>query len=135
MHDLGVSRSRVRFLGFPDEGLCELADLRSASTVFVSPYTHRDRPPAPERIDGDVKYRGDDARAELEELFAAFRPTLIVLPDGRDEHPDHCATHMLAHEAAAMAVRRGLNQPRFLHYLIHYRGWPIDRTVAPNDST
>jgi LmbE family N-acetylglucosaminyl deacetylase len=134
MHDLGVSRSRVRFLGFPDEGLCELADIRSPSTVFVSPYTHRDRPPAPERIVGGAKYRGDDARAELEELFTAFRPTLIVLPDGHDEHPDHCATHMLVHEAADAAVSRGLHQPRLLHYLIHYRGWPLDQTRAPNDS-
>lgn len=131
LHELGVARSRLRLLGFPDEGLCEIADDRSADRVFLSPYTHRDSPPAPERMVASAKYRGADARSELEDLFVAFRPTVIVLPDANDEHPDHCATHMLAHEAAALAIARGLRPPMFLHYLIHYRDWPIDSTRLP----
>jgi len=134
LRTLGVVRSRVRLLGFPDEGLCELADDRSPATVFLSPYTRRDSPPASERMVAGAKYRGADARSELADLFVAFRPTLIVLPDANDEHPDHCATHLLAHDAAALAVGRGLRPPAFVHYLIHYRDWPMDPTRVPLES-
>lgn len=134
MRRLGVARSRVRLLGFPDEGLCAIADTRAAERIFASPYTRRDSPPAAERLLADAKYRGADARSELEDLFLAFRPTVIVLPDAHDEHPDHCATHMLVHEAADLAVARGLRAPTFLHYLIHYRDWPVDPTRFPSEA-
>jgi LmbE family N-acetylglucosaminyl deacetylase len=124
MRRLGVARSRVRLLGFPDEGLCELANDRSTDAVFSSAYTHRDSPPTPEQVVAGAKYRGADLRRELEELLVAFRPNLVVMPDPHDEHPDHCATHLLVHAAVDAAVRRGLHQPRMLHYLIHYRDWP-----------
>ncbi|HEY6214729.1 MAG TPA: PIG-L family deacetylase [Vicinamibacterales bacterium] len=119
MQALGVTRSRVRLLGFPDEGLCDLAADRAAATVFSSPYTHRDSPPPTERIDAGAKYRAADVKTELEELLLAFRPTLVVLPGDSDLHPDHCATHMLAHDAAAAAESRGLRPPTFAHYVIH----------------
>ncbi|HZT75319.1 MAG TPA: PIG-L family deacetylase [Vicinamibacterales bacterium] len=131
MKALGVARSRVRLLGFPDEGLCQLADAHGANTVFASPYTRRDSPPAPEKMLADAKYRGADARQELENLFVAFRPNLIVTPDGHDEHPDHCATRLLVHDAIAGATSRGIRPPTVLHYLIHYRDWPADPTHFP----
>lgn len=131
MRQLGVSRSRVRLLGFPDEGMCQLAADHGASVAFASPYTHRDSPPASERLLVDAKYRGTDARKELEDLFVAFRPNLIVAPDGHDEHPDHCATHLLVHDAVAGAIARGIRPAHVLHYLIHYRSWPADPTRFP----
>ena len=131
MKQLGVARSRVRLLGFPDEGLCQLADDRTADAVFASPYTHRDSPPAREQLFTDAKYRGADARKELEDLLVSFRPNVVVIPDAHDEHPDHCATHLLVHAAIDEAVRRGIRPPTVLHYLIHYRTWPADRTRFP----
>lgn len=131
MRRLGLPRSRIRLLGFPDEGLCQLADDRGGSVAFASPYTQRDSPPVSERLLRDARYTGPDTRRELEELLVAFRPNLIVLPDGHDEHPDHCATHVLAHEAIAAAVARGIHPPAILHYLIHYRSWPSDPTSFP----
>lgn len=131
MKQLGVARSRVRLLGFPDEGLCRLADDDGSAVVFASPYTRRDSPPGSERILLDAKYRGVDARKELEDLFVAFRPNLIVVPDARDEHPDHCATHLLVHSAVARAINRGIKPPTVWHYLIHYQSWPSDPTRFP----
>jgi LmbE family N-acetylglucosaminyl deacetylase len=124
MRMLGVARSRIRLLGFPDDGLCELAAHRVPAIVFASPYTGRDSPPSSQRLHATAMYRGDDVRRELERIFLAFRPTLAVLPHSRDEHPDHCATHVLAHEALKLAVEGGLHAPHLLHYVIHSRGWP-----------
>jgi LmbE family N-acetylglucosaminyl deacetylase len=119
MSRLGVARSRVRLLGFPDEGLCELAGDSTAAAVFTSPYTHRDRPPASELVETGARYRAADVRQELEDLLVAFRPTLVVLPNATDLHPDHCATHMLVHDAVAMSEARGVRAPSFAHYVIH----------------
>lgn len=132
MKQLGVARTRVRLLGFPDEGMCQLAADHGADVAFVSPYTHRDSPPGPERMLVGARYRGADARKELEDLFVAFRPNVIVAPDAHDEHPDHCATHLLVHDAITGAIGRGIRPPRVLHYLIHYRNWPADVARFPS---
>lgn len=107
MGQLGVHRSQIRLLGFPDEGLCVLASLDRAGTPFESPYTRRDAPPESEQIVRGTTYRGDDLVLELTHLIEAFRPTLVVLPDPGDEHPDHGATHLLVHRAVADALDAG----------------------------
>ena len=52
MASLGVDRQSLTFLGFPDEGLCELAStyLSAKMQVFRSPYTGRISPPFTERV-------------------------------------------------------------------------------------
>ena len=129
MRELGIGRSRIRLLGFPDDGLCQLAANGSARTVFTSPYTGREGPPSTERMIPGTRYRAADLEQELERILLAFRPTVVVVPHPRDEHPDHCATHVLAHraiDAIDRAVGGGLRRPQVLHYLIHYRVWPGD---------
>jgi LmbE family N-acetylglucosaminyl deacetylase len=136
LHVLGVRRSRIRLLGFPDEGLCELAGESLPGVVFASPYTGRDSPPRPEQILPGAKYRGDDLRRELEDLFLSFRPTLLIVADPRDDHPDHCAAHLIVHRALDQAVLGGLRRPDVLHFLIHAHGWPEDDTLRlPPDAS
>jgi LmbE family N-acetylglucosaminyl deacetylase len=126
MRALGVGRSRIRLLGFPDDGLCDLAGQPLPGVVFASPYTRRDSPPIPEQLLPGAKYRGEDLRREIHDLLLAFRPTLVVIPDPRDDHPDHCATHLFVHDALDQAVAGGLRRPELLHFLIHAPGWPED---------
>jgi LmbE family N-acetylglucosaminyl deacetylase len=126
MRQLGVPRPQIRFLGFPDEGLCVLASGQHADTTFESPYTKRESPPVSEQIVPGTMYRGDDLVREIARLIEEFRPTLLVLPHPGDEHPDHCATHLLVHQALAEAINTGLRPPDVLHYVIHYPQWPPD---------
>jgi len=118
LRQVGVPRSHVRLLGFPDEGMCEIA-ADAPAAVFQSPYTHRDSPPPAERIEADAKYRGADVRSEVADLIVSFRPTIVVAPDASDLHPDHCATHMFVHESLAAAATRGARMPIVAHYVIH----------------
>jgi LmbE family N-acetylglucosaminyl deacetylase len=131
---LGVRRSHIRLLGFPDEGLCLLAS-GNAPEPWASPYTGRDSPPESEQIVPGARYRHDDVVGELLRIIETVRPTLLVLPHSADEHPDHCATHVLVHEALAKAVAKGLPSPRLLHYILHYPAWPsddgTDAAIAP----
>jgi LmbE family N-acetylglucosaminyl deacetylase len=127
MAALGVHRADLLTLGFPDDGLCELAPDRHSVTAvaFESPYTKRASPPRSEQLLSRVAYRGVDLERELQQILIAFRPTLVLIPDPRDEHPDHCTTHLWMHEALdAVAAGRAPVKPLLLHYLVHYGHWP-----------
>jgi LmbE family N-acetylglucosaminyl deacetylase len=60
--------------------------------------------------------------AALRTLIERERPTLLVLPDLADRHPDHSAVHVLVD----MALRSlpGTLQPVCLGYLLHGRSHP-----------
>jgi LmbE family N-acetylglucosaminyl deacetylase len=135
MQSLGVERSHVRYLGFPDGGMCLIAShyLAANARAFVSPYTRRGEPPAGEQMIRGVRYRGADIRRELERILVDYRPTLVTLPHPEDLHPEHCSTYIFGREAldAVSAADRTL-RPRVLHYLIHYDNWPDE--TADSDS-
>lgn len=60
-----------------------------------------------------------DARARVQGLLAATRPTLLVLPDLADRHPDHSALHVLVE--LALAGCADALRPQCLGYLLHGR--------------
>ncbi len=124
---LGVPSRSLTFLGFPDEGLCDLASkyLSAKAAAFKSPYTGQISPPLTEQVIRGITYRGMDTRRELERVIRSFGPTLIVTPHPEDEHPDHCSTHIFLKEALDALSRAGGVRPRVLHYLVHYRQWPL----------
>ena len=124
MRRLGVGRAHIRLLGFPDDGLCDLTSRYRTGVAFESPYTRREAPPDAEQIVQGTMYRGDDLIRELTEIVAEFRPTVVIMPHSGDQHPDHCATHLLVHQAVENAVGVHVRRPRVLHYLVHYPGWP-----------
>jgi len=123
LEKLGLSRADLRFLGFPDGGLCLIASkyLSAKSRAFESPYTGRRQPPASEHVIRGVAYRGEDVRRELERILLAYHPTIVVMPAADDDHPDHCATSIFAREAVD-GTRS--SDARVLQYLVHHEGWP-----------
>jgi LmbE family N-acetylglucosaminyl deacetylase len=131
MRRLGVGRARIRLLGFPDDGLCDLTSRHRTGVAFESPYTGREAPPDAEQIVHGTMYRGDDLIRELTEMIVEFRPTIVVLPHSGDQHPDHCATHLLVHQAIENAVAVHVRRPRVLHYLVHYPNWPAADNPDP----
>lgn len=124
---LGVNRRAITFLGFPDDGLCRLAErYLSVKRDYESPYTDRVQPPEPEQIIRGVRYRGIDVRREIERIVTEFAPTMLALPHPEDEHPDHCSTHIFGRDAVDALVRRGvMPRLRVFHFLIHYGQWPL----------
>ena len=129
---LGVPSASLTFLGFPDEGLCDLAStyLSAKAAAFKSPYTGQISPPLTEQVIRGITYRGMDTRRELERVIRSFGPTLIVTPHPEDEHPDHCSTHIFLREALDALSRAGRVRPRVIHYLVHYGQWPLETADA-----
>jgi len=132
---LGITAPSLTFLGFPDEGLCELAStyLSAKAEAFRSPYTHRISPPMTEQVIRGVQYRGIDVRRELEREIVSFAPTVIVTMHPQDEHPDHCSTHIFMKEALDTLKSLGRARPRVLHSLVHYGQWPLAGVDAASD--
>jgi LmbE family N-acetylglucosaminyl deacetylase len=124
---LGVVRRDVDFLGFPDRGLCPILEQYrfDRPPYYRSPFTAADRPPATDALVPSIEYDAPDLERELRRVIVNFRATLIVIPDGADEHPDHCAAYFLVRAALHSAELQKLNvQPTLLTYVIHFDGWP-----------
>lgn len=102
---LGVPASAVTFLGYPDGGL---EVLWTRDDPYVSPYTHQG------------PFRGREVRERLRSVLAEAQPTLLVIPDPRDVHPDHARTGCFATEAALSLAE----PPAVLSYVVHDPLWP-----------
>ena len=132
MERLGVSRRRLRFLGFPDGELCFIA-AQSKNRALVSPYTGRSSPPRPEQLFRSAQYRALDIRREIERELIEFQPTVIAMPHGDDQHPDHCSTYLYARDALRAPRVRHRVHARVLLYLVHHPQWPFE--TAPDPAT
>jgi poly(3-hydroxybutyrate) depolymerase/LmbE family N-acetylglucosaminyl deacetylase len=122
---LGGGRIRLEFLGFPDGGLEPLLTSHwQRLHPERSPTTGATDPPYDaEARDPDLPYDGADLRAELTRLLREADPTLVVLPDPLDRHPDHRATGLFTLLALGDWRPRG-PLPRLLAYLVHWPDWP-----------
>jgi LmbE family N-acetylglucosaminyl deacetylase len=131
---LGGKRVHLEFLGFPDGGLHRLLTTHwQRSHPERSQTTAASDPPYAEALEPDVPYDGADLRRELVNLLRKVHPTMVVLPDPLDRHPDHRAAGLftlLAVQDWAAAVPL----PRLLAYLVHWPDWPPgwnDVTLQP----
>jgi LmbE family N-acetylglucosaminyl deacetylase len=137
MEALGVKRSQVEFLGFPDGALCYIATREPNGKAFESPFTRRMNPPRPEQVIHGSQYRGADVRREIEAILVAYAPTLVAMPHPDDHHPEHCATNLFAQEALDALKRQAPRRmSRVLRYVIHFAQWPdldedIDTPLRP----
>lgn len=130
-------RYRLQVLGFPDGGLDGLLQAhwwrsrpeRSRTTFATDP------PYDDQALEPDVPYDGDDLRRELEHIIREMRPTIVVLPDPLDRHPDHRAAALFTLLALQdwHAANPKEPQPQLLGYLVHWPDWPPgwNETLAP----
>jgi LmbE family N-acetylglucosaminyl deacetylase len=129
---LGVGRNDIDFLGFPDRGLCPILEQYRLDRppYYRSPFTATDRPPPGDVLLPGTEYDAPDLDRELRRIIVNFRPTLVVVPDGADEHPDHCAAHFLVRDALG-TIAPGLGiHPALITYVIHFDGWPAGQGPA-----
>jgi LmbE family N-acetylglucosaminyl deacetylase len=143
---LGGDLPRLQFLGFPDGG-CEAllrAHWRRTQPEHSRTTKAVDPPYDDAAIEPNVLYDGADLRRELLRLLQEDRPTLLVLPDPLDRHPDHRAaglfTLLALHDwlrppATPLPGVPVPGAPRILAYLIHWPQWPpLPPAAAEADS-
>lgn len=124
---LGLARSDVQFLGFPDGGLADLwREHWSRSRPFTSPYTKEESPPYPDTVNPDVDYDGQDLTSVMARVLRDFRPTVVIVPHPYDFHLDHAHTSYFAIEAIDVLQSRHVLPAKLviLTYLVHEQVWP-----------
>lgn len=128
---MGLQPEDVVFLGFPDDGIDDLwVAYWSRLKPYLSPFTRHEFPPYKECFSRMVKYDGADLSNEIAYVIKDFGPDWVVMPDLRDQHPDHYTTGVFVLDAL-----RGLNKAgdisfqniQVLTYLVHYLDYPDGR--------
>ncbi|MBF0532510.1 MAG: PIG-L family deacetylase [Candidatus Omnitrophica bacterium] len=124
---LGVDKSQLIFLGYPDFGALSIwyarwgEDRPPARSLMTDarevPYPDAYRPGAP--------YRGEEILKDLRAIIKDFRPTKIFVSHPGDHNPDHRALYLFA-RVAVWDSRPAVNAEIY-PYLIHYAKWPLPR--------
>lgn len=132
--ELGINKSALTFLSFPDGGLPQLmrrywSERRAA---FRSPYTRMIRPPKGDIIVAATEYRGEDLTQELAQTIGDYRPSLIFVPRKEDQHGDHCAAWFFLMDALGDVERVTPDySPTVINYIIHWYSWPFEDESSP----
>ena len=136
---LGLDKSQLLFLGYPDFGISKIwnrtwgsnAVFRSMLTkATVVPYADAYRPGAP--------YRGEEILADLTQIIREFRPTKVFVSHPADQNGDHRALYLFT-QVALWNLERELRL-ELLPYLVHFGHWPDtsgwhpDLTLQPPDN-
>ncbi len=124
---LGVPPARQFFLGYPDGGLLTL--LTGHFTVpYRSRFTGADSVPYPDAVSPGHPYTGASLERDFALVLDRVRPTLVLAPSPRDQHPDHRAAGILTLQV--LSRRRELDTARF--WIVHGgHDWPRPRGLRP----
>ncbi len=129
---LGLNRSDLVFLGFPDRALWRLAC--AEGRTVRSETTQRDAVPYPEAMVSGVAYTAQNLVNALQQVLAEFQPTDVFAPHPLDDHPDHMAGALFTLEAIRQARTQGKlsHAPRLYYYLVHLGDWPLPQGWHPH---
>ncbi len=130
---LGVNTSNIIFLGYPDTGLRSLfEDYWDPDKPYQSntPFNQFDHSPYNFTYQPNATYTGSNVAKNLKQIITDFKPTIIIAPDGLDEHHDHWATNAFVMYSAAATNFKG----KFYTYLVHKGGtkWPSPPNYQPS---
>ena len=116
-HMLGLNKSDLLFLGFPDGHLQDLLPLKPIKSRF----TGQIETPLGSYRSG-VSYTRQELKDSSAQIFEYWTPSEVYIPsEVKDEHPDHKETARVVKEALS---EKGLS-PRILQYVVHGRDFPV----------
>lgn len=127
---LGVHRSSVVFLGYPDRGLAAMwLYYWRFSDPYRSQYTHNSYSPYANSFRGHAPYSGRALLSDLKSIIADYQPTSIYYPHTNDQHSDHWAANCFVTQALYELgligkVKCGL-------YIVHRGDWPVPQGSHP----
>jgi LmbE family N-acetylglucosaminyl deacetylase len=125
MQLLGVPQSNFFILGYPDRGLKQILDDRSA--VIRSRGTRERSVPYAEAMSPGSEYSFTNLMRDVEDVISVVQPTTVIAPVPFDLHPDHAATA----EITDLALEELDLQPQRLGYLVHVSRIPKSLVWMP----
>jgi LmbE family N-acetylglucosaminyl deacetylase len=117
---LGIDRTHLYFLGFPDRGIKRLMTDHYYS-AYTSRYTGAAAVPYEQAYQPGEPYRGENLEHAIDTILDATQPTLVLAPTPLDRHPDHSAVG----ELAIRVMARRHQGDRVSYWIVHGgRDWP-----------
>ena len=131
MKSLGLERSDLVFLGYPDFGTMEiLTKYWGATKPFMSFLTKQSKVPYPDCLSPGAPYVGESILSDIKKVILDFKPTKIFVSSPVDTNKDHRALYLFAH-VALWDLKDKIKDPEMYPYLIHLLTWPIPRGYHP----
>lgn len=129
LEDLGIDRSNIIFLGYPDRGLRYLWEKYFDSKVsYFNPLTRTFKNPYSNSYQKGVEYKGINVVRNIQDIIKSFKPDLIIYPYSRDQHPDHWATSAFV-KFSLLSLNYKCEE---WQYLVHRGDWPTPFGKHPN---
>ena len=121
MTSVGVKRSNIYFLGYPDRGILSLW-WKNFYSPYTSSFTGFDMSRYKDSYSHDLLYTGQNLASDMEKIITEFRPDCIIYPHPDDKHPDHRAVNYFVKYALAQTGQQPAKQ---LLYIVHRLDWPV----------
>lgn len=137
MH-LGVPKSHILFLGFPDGGSMHIWENHwSNKDPFTSPFTDTDSVPYKLAVFPHTLYCGSNIVHAMQSLMEQFKPTIITITHPQDDHPDHegaSAFVTLSYDLLKETepALQWTHNSQLLYYLVHRGDWPTPEGLYPD---
>jgi len=120
---LGLRRSALAFLGYPDFGTFGIWTQHwGENPPFASMLTRVTKVPYSNAFRPGAAYKGEEIVKDLTSLLRSFRPTRVFVSHPADFNPDHRALYLFTR--IALWDLEAEIKPQVHAYLVHFPNWP-----------
>lgn len=119
LESLGLDKSNVIFLGYPDQGT-KLMLTKYWDKSYKSPFTEDTRSPYDNSYHAHQDYKGENMQNDINEIVKKYQPDVVFVSSSKDKHSDHAALY----EYVTNAVKSSGFKPILYSYLVHYNYFP-----------
>lgn len=131
MKTLGLKRSDLAFLGFPDFGTLKIWTDYFGKKPYYSGLIMHDEVFYNTAYKIGTLFTGANELTLLENVISSFKPTKIFFPPLSDINPDHRASGLFT-EAALFDLKEKIH-PDCYTYFVHAEKWPSPWGFYPDD--
>lgn len=121
---LGLQKTDIAFLGYPDQGLDSMLNSFYSKT-YTSKGTRFNFNPYDGTYSSKQEYRGENVVSDLAGIISDFDPNIIITSHPRDKHSDHRATYKYIEKIASEKSP----DAKIYSYLVHYSLYPAKKKL------
>jgi len=128
LHSLGLRRTDITFLGYPDSGVGKMW-FENWSKPYYSIHTKAYSSPFDNSYSLGASHTGESLSNDIASILSIYHPTIIITPSYYDFHPDHRGcTNFVVSEIEKLRKNnvKWVDQVKIYYYLVHYGQlrWP-----------
>lgn len=131
---LGVSRSDLIFLDYPDSGIMSIFTTHwGKGNEYIDSLTGLSHSAKGEGMIPQAPYIGDAIIYEIKKVIKEFVPTKIFCSHPLDRHSDHIGVYLFL-KVSLWELKELPCNPQLYLYLVHFNGWPRPHRYTPEYS-